>query len=141
MDRFAALFEQLSLPEIARLLRRTAYSAIGVGVVALGVSIALSHPLVGLGACCGLSLGLVNIRLVARSVARINAAQVARPARAIASRTVTRLAMTTLVVLGLVLASIQVGLGTAAGIAVFYLVLLINLLRSLLGANANGASL
>jgi hypothetical protein len=49
--------------------------------------------------------------------------------------------MTTLVVLGLVLASIQVGLGTAAGIAVFYLVLLINLLRSLLGANANGASL
>jgi hypothetical protein len=139
MDRLAALFEQLSLPEIARLLRRTAFSAIGVGVVALGVSIALSHPLVGLGVCCGLGLGLVNIRLVARSVAKINAAKVTRPARVLASRTVTRLGMTTLIIVGLIFASLQVGLGTAVGIAVFYLVLLANLLRSLLGANTNGA--
>jgi hypothetical protein len=139
MDRFAALFEQLPLPEIARLLRRTVFSAVGVGVVALGVAIVLSHPLVGLGVCIGLGIGLVNIRLVTRSVAKINAAQVAKPTRVLASRTLTRLSMTTVVVLGLMFASISIGLGTAGGIALFYLVLLANLVRSLLGPNARAA--
>ena len=141
MDRFVSLFEQLSLPEIERLLHRTVFSAIGVGVVGLGVTALLSHVLVGLGLCIGLGVGLINIRLVTRSVARVNAQQVDKPTRVLATRTLTRLGITTVVVLALMFASVSVGLGTAGGVALFYFVLLANLVRSLLGSQTTGAAL
>lgn len=132
MDRLASLFEQLSLPEIEQLLRRTVFAALGVGVVALGVSIGLSHPLAGLGVFVGLALGLVNIRLITRSVARLAANPVDRPRRVLAGRSLGRLGMTTVVVLGLSLASLQVGLGAFAGISLYYFVLIANVARALL---------
>jgi hypothetical protein len=140
MDRFAQLFEQLPLSEIDRLLRRTVFSAIGVGVVALVVTILLHHFLAGVGVCLGLALGLINIRLVARSVARVNIDQVEKPVRVLASRTLVRLTFTTVVVLGLMFASVNLGLGTAGGAALFYFVLIANLVRSLLRSTAVGVS-
>ncbi|MDA8292298.1 MAG: ATP synthase subunit I [Actinomycetota bacterium] len=140
MDRLAALFEQLPLPEITRLLRRTVLAGIGVGVVALGLSALLGHALVGLGACVGLALGLVNIRLVTASVARVNERAVANPKRVLASQTLARLGITTVVVIGLLLASIQVGFGAAGGIAVFYFLLIASLVRSILKQGAAGLS-
>ncbi|MDA8295938.1 MAG: ATP synthase subunit I [Actinomycetota bacterium] len=137
MDRLAALLEELPLPEIARLLRRTALSALGVGVVALVVSVLLNHPLVGLGAVVGLLLGIVNLRLITRSVARVNELQPAHPKRILAGRTLVRLALTTVVVIGMMFASTQLGLASAAGLAVFYLFLVASLLATLLrGAQA-----
>ncbi len=138
MDRLAALFEQLPLPEIARLLRRSALFALAAGVVALVVAVVLGHPLFGLGAAIGLGLGLLNIRLVTRSVLKVNAAEVAHPKRVLASRTLFRLGATTVVILGLLVASIQLGFGTAGGIAVFYFILLANLVRSILQQNTRG---
>lgn len=138
MDRLAALFEQLPLPEITRLLRRTAFAGIGVGVVALVLAVVLGHPLVGLGACIGLALGIVNIRLVTASVARVNAHPVARPRRVLASQTLTRLAITTVVVVGLLVASVQLGFGTAGGLALFYLLLLVSLVQAILKQGAAG---
>jgi hypothetical protein len=135
MDRLTSLFEQLSLPEIARIVRRTVFTGMGIGVVALGVSLAISHVLVGVGICLGLAGGLANIRLVTRSVARVNATPVERPKRVIAQRTVLRLVVTTVVVVALLLASVSLGLGTAAGIALFYFALIANLVRELLRSN------
>lgn len=132
MDRLTALFEQFSLPEIERLMRRTVFAAIGLGVVAFGVSIVLSHVLVGLGIVVGLAVGLVNIRLITRSVARVTERQPAKPSRVLAGGAVGRLAMTTLVVIALAIVSVSLGLGTAGGIAVFYLLLVVNLVVSLL---------
>ena len=60
------LFEQLPLSEVTRVVRRTVFGALIVGAVAFGISLALSHPLIGLGVCVGLALGLANIRLVSR---------------------------------------------------------------------------
>ena len=94
MDRLTALFEQFSLPEIERLMRRTVFAAIGLGVVALGVAVALSHALAGLGIVIGLAIGLVNIRLITRSVARVTAQAPNRPNRVLAGRAVSRLALT-----------------------------------------------
>jgi cobalamin synthase len=139
MDRLAALFEQLPLPEITRLLRRTVWAGIGVGVVALVLAVVLGHPLVGLGACIGLGLGLVNVRLVMASVARVNARPVDRPKRVLASQTLTRLAITTVVVIGLLVASVQLGFGTAGGLALFYMVLLVSLVQAILKQGAQGA--
>lgn len=138
MDRFAQLFEQLSLNEIDRILRRTVFSSLGVGLVALVVSALIHHVLAGLGICIGLGVGLVNIRLVAKSVARVNADQVEKPTRVLASRTLVRLSATTVVVLGLMFASVYLGLGTAGGVALFYFVLLANLVRSLLRSSTAG---
>jgi len=113
---------------------------IAVGVVALALSALLGHALVGLGACIGLALGVVNIRLVTASVARVNAHPVSRPKRVLASQTLVRLAGTTVVVIGLIVASIQVGFGTAGGIAVFYFLLIANLVRSILKQGTTGVS-
>jgi len=132
MDRLASLFEQLSLPEIAQLLRRTAFSAAGMAVVALAISVVLSHPLAGLGATAGLGLGLVNIRLVTRSVSRLSASPVEKPRRVLAGRSLGRLGLTTVVVIGLMFASTQVGLGAFAGIALFYFVFIVNVAKALL---------
>lgn len=141
MDRITTLFEQLPLSDLSRVLRRTVFLGIGAGVVALGIALALGKPLVGLGACIGLGLGLVNIRLVARAVARVNAMKIEKPRRVLASGTLVRLGATTVVVIGLAFASVGLGLGTAGGIAIFYFLLLISLVRTLLQANTTGAAL
>ena len=132
MDRLTALFEQFSLPEIERLMRRTVFAAIGLGVVALAVAVVLSHALAGLGVVIGLAVGLVNIRLITRSVAKVTERQPNRPNRVLAGRAVSRLALTTFVVIALAILSVPIGIGTAAGIAVFYLLLVVNLVVSLL---------
>lgn len=140
MDRLAELFEQLPLPAISRLLRRTALSALIVGVIVLAVAVGTSHPFVGLGACIGLGLGLGNIRLITGSVAKVSASGTEHPRRALAVKTLYRLSLTTLVVIGLLFASVQLGFGTAGGIAVFYLLLIVNLVRVLLQQGAAGVS-
>jgi hypothetical protein len=134
MDRLASLFEQLSLPQMGRVVRRVALTAIGIGVVALAVGVFTSHALLGLGACIGLGLGLVNLRLVSSSVAKVTAEAPARPRRVLASRSLGRLGVCTAVVIGLAIASLPLGFGTAGGLAVFYFVLAILLVRSLLQA-------
>ena len=140
MDRLAALFEHLPLPEVSRLLRRTAISALGVGIVAIVVAVVLSHPFMGLGACIGLALGLGNIRLITRSVARVSASGTEHPRRALAAKTLYRLGLTTLIVIGLLFASVQLGFGTAGGLALFYLLLIANLVRVLLQQGPIGAN-
>jgi hypothetical protein len=139
MDKLTALFEQLSLHELSRVLRHTALGAIGVGVVALVASFALSHVLVGVGVVIGLVLGLINIRLVIRSVNKVSADSPAKPKRVLAQKSLYRLGMTTVVVVGLLIGSIQLGFGTLAGIAAFYFLLLVSLLRSILTSNTHGA--
>src|SRR5882757_4033364 len=132
MDRLAALFEQFSIPEIARLLRRAVFGAIIVAVVALIVSAVADHVLAGVGISIGLAIGLVNIRMITRSISKIAASDLERPKRAIASRALYRLIGTTIVVIGLMFISSTLGIATAAGIALFYLILVANLVRAML---------
>ena len=133
MDRLAALFEQFSIPEIARLLRRAVFGAIVVAVVALIVSAVMNHVLAGVGISIGLGIGLVNIRMITRSISKISASDVERTKRLIASRALYRLICTTVVVIGFMFVSTTLGIATAGGIAIFYLILVANLVRALLG--------
>ncbi|MGB9111975.1 MAG: ATP synthase subunit I [Acidimicrobiales bacterium] len=141
MDRLSQLFEQLPLSEVTRVVRRTVFGALIVGAVAFGISLALSHPLVGLGVCVGLALGLANIRLVSRTVAKVNASGTAHPRRALASSTLVRLGVTTAVVVGLAFASVSLGISSAGGIALFYFLLLVSLVRSLFAQGTTGVTL
>jgi hypothetical protein len=132
MNRLAELFQQITLPEISRLLRRTVFSAIGFGVVALGVAGVLGHLVFGIGVCVGLVLGIVNVRLITQQTAKVSESQTTRPMRALASLTLFRLGATTLVIVVLVLLAVQLGFGAVGGVALFYFVFLANLVIPLL---------
>jgi len=140
MDWMTSVFEQLPLPEVAHIVRRTVWAGIAVGAIALGVSALLGHVLVGAGGCFGLALGLANIRLVSRSAARLSAESQSHRTRALASNTLLRLGATTVIVVGLAFASIELGFGAACGIAVYYFVYIASLLRSLLQQGTTGVA-
>lgn len=114
------------------MLRRTVYATIGVAIVALVVLSLVGYPLAGLGVCIGLSLGLVNVRLVLFTASRLNASGTTNIKRPMALNTLMRLAVTTVVAVGLVVLDLPLGVGVLGGIAVFYLFFVVNLVVSLL---------
>jgi len=136
MERLAALLEQLDLPEISRMLRRTVFAALGVGIVAVVVLAIVGYPLAGLGACLGLGLGLVNIRLVMSTASRLNASGLAKIKRPMAMNTLMRLGLTTVVAVILVVVNLPLGMGMLGGVAVFYFLFVISLVATLLRQGA-----
>lgn len=128
MNSLGPLLEQFSLPEISRVLRRTIFAALGIGVVAVVATLFVSQPLFGLGVCIGLALGLMNIRMVTTQTARVTQLQPAKPVRALASMTLARLGITTVCVIVLFMASRWLGFGTAGGLCLFYLLFVGNII-------------
>lgn len=131
MNRITDLFEQFSLLEITLILRRTALIGAILAVVAVVASALLDHYLIGLGVCIGFLLGLLNIRLVTLAVARAGTPGRTKVRKVIASNTLLRLGVTTVVIFALVLTVRQLGMGTLAGVAVFYFIFLGNVMRAL----------
>lgn len=118
------------------MLRRTVFAALGVGVAALvGLSLA-GWPLAGLGACVGLALGIVNIRLVMATASRLNASGSAKIRRPMAMNTLSRLALTTVVAIILVVVDLPLGMGVLGGVAVFYFLFVLSLVVTLLHQGA-----
>jgi len=136
MERLAAVLEQLDLPEISRMLRRTVFGAIAVGIVALVVLSIVGYPLSGLGAVVGLGLGLANIRLVMSTASRLNSLGTTKIKRPMAMNTLMRLAVTTVVAIVLVVVNLPLGMGVLGGVAVFYLLFIVNLVVTLLRQGA-----
>lgn len=132
MNRLAELFEQITLPELQRLLRRTIFSAIGVAVAALVAAGLLGHLYFGIGATIGLVLGIVNVRLITQQTAKVSESKTTRPVRALASLTLFRLGMTTMVIIVIAVVARQIGFGAVGGVALFYFVFLANLVVPLL---------
>jgi hypothetical protein len=127
MNSLAPLLEQFTLPEISTVLRRTVLIGLAVGVVAFVTTLFLGQALGGLGACIGLALGLVNIRLITSQTAKVTREQPARPIRALASMTLLRLGVITVIAIGLAIVSKPLGLGTIFGVALFYLIFIANI--------------
>jgi hypothetical protein len=136
MERLAAVLEQLDLPEVSRMLRRTVFACFGLGVVALVALSLVGYPLAGLGACIGLGLGLVNIRLVMSTASRLNSSGTTNVRRPMALNTLMRLAATTVVAVVLVVVNLPLGMGVLAGLAVFYLLFVVSLVVTLLRRGA-----
>jgi hypothetical protein len=136
MERLAAVLEQLDLPEISRMLRRTVFAALGIGVVALVVLSIVGYPLAGLGACIGLGLGLANIRLVMSTASRLNALGTTEIKRPMAMNTLMRLALTTVVAIVLVVVNLPLGMGVLGGVATFYFLFVVSLVATLLRRGA-----
>ena len=118
------------------MLRHTVFAALGVGIVALVVLSLLGWPLAGLGACIGLGLGLINIRLVMATASRLNASGLTKIKRPMAMNTLMRLALTTVVASILVGVNLPLGMGVLGGVAVFYFLFVASLVVTLLRQGA-----
>jgi hypothetical protein len=102
-----------------------------VGMAALVACVSFGVPLLGLGACIGLGLGTLNFRMIGNSVARVSASEVENKRRPLAVNTLGRLGIITVVTLGLMTVSHELGFGILAGLAVFQMIMLANVARSM----------
>ena len=125
------MFAHFSLPNVPDVARRTIAAALVVGVAALVACVSFGKPLIGLGACVGLGLGTLNFRMIGNSVARVSTRPEANRRRPLALNTLSRMGIITVVTIGLLLVSAELGFGVLAGLAVFQVLLLANVARSM----------
>jgi hypothetical protein len=125
------VFAHFELPDVPDVAKRTVASVLVLGVAALVACVSFDKPLLGLGACIGLGLGTLNFRMIGRSVDRVSASGVENKRRPLAINTFGRLGIITVVTLGLMTFSHQLGFGILAGLALFQVVLIANVARSM----------
>ncbi len=134
------MFDHVSVPDVARVARRTMVTALVIGLVALGVALVLGYPLVGVGACVGIGLGMLNFRLITASVIKVGRRAGANRRRPLAMNTLSRLGAISAVTLGLLFLSFPLGFGVLGGLAVFQVALLSNTARAMLAGAADAVA-
>jgi hypothetical protein len=105
-------------------LRRSVIVASGLGLASIVVLALFGHPLMGMFACIGLSLGALNNRMLQRSM--LNYAS--RPSMTkgqFSQRVLLRLAVVTALAFGFGLLIRPDGLGIFVGLAVFQVLMLV----------------
>jgi hypothetical protein len=135
------MFARFSLPDIPAVSRRTVTAALILGVAGLVGCISFGKPMIGVGACIGLALGTLNFRLVGASVIKVGKREDENKRRPLALNTVGRLGVISVITIGLLLLSFQLGFGVLVGLAVFQLVLLANVARSMMKFGPQGDGL
>jgi hypothetical protein len=125
------VFAHFELPDIGEVSRRTVAASLVVGVAALVAAFAFGELWIGVGACIGLGLGIVNYRMVGVSVDKVAATGTDNPKRPLAANTMGRLAIVTVIALGLAFLNKGLGFGVLGGLAVFQFLLIFNVARSM----------
>ena len=130
------MLENLPSDTLPRLLRRTTLSAIVVGILGFIVAIFLAPPLSALGVIIGVGLAIVNLRYLDKQAARVElkgeqSAKAVR--RQLGGRTTARLAVMTVIVLGVVFLNAALGIGIVAGLVLYQIVFVINVMRVVAG--------
>lgn len=126
------MLENLPANTLPRLLRRTTLSAILVGFVGFVVALLIAPPLAALGVVLGVSLAIVNLRFLDRQAATVElkGEQSTRAVRhQLGGKTTGRLLVMTVVVLGFVWLNAPLGIGIVAGLVLYQVVFVLNVLR------------
>jgi hypothetical protein len=123
---------RFGLPDVPAVSRRTVTATLVVGIAALVACVSFSQPLLGVGFCIGLALGVINFRMVGSSVVKVGEREEENKRRPLAMNTMARLGAISVVTIGLLFVSFKLGFGVLAGLAVFQLLLLANVARSML---------
>jgi len=126
------VLENLPTNTLPRLLRRTILSAIIVGFVGFVVALFVAPPLAALGVVIGVALAIVNLRFLDRQAARVElqgeqSTKAVR--RQLGGRTMGRLAVVTVIVLALVWLDAPLGIGIVAGLVLYQIVFVFNVMR------------
>jgi hypothetical protein len=127
-------FSSLELPQLTRVLRRTVWGSIIVGAVAILLALLFAPPWATIGIALGLVAALFNLRFLDAGVAKVETRgetnnKVVR--RLLGTRTATRLAILTAVVIGLVLVEPSLGIGVAVGLVIFQVNFVASVARAL----------
>jgi len=125
------VFAHFELPNLPEVSRRTVTATLVVGVAALVAAFSFDHLLVGVGACIGLGLGTLNFRMIGMSVDKVSAMDIDNPKRPLAVNTLGRMGVITVIALGLCLISKPLGFGVLGGLAMFQIILIANVARSM----------
>ncbi len=133
------MFDRFSLPDVMTVSRRTMLMTLVIGVVGLIVLLLVSQPWAALGLCVGLGLGMLNFRAIQRSVVKVGERVEANKRRPLAINTLGRMAIITVVALGLLFVEPPLGFGLLGGLALFQMILLLNVTRSMLKMGAGSA--
>ncbi len=126
------MLENLPTDTLPRLLRRTTLSAIIVGALGFIVAIFIAPPLAALGLVIGVGLAILNLRFLDRQAAQVElrgeqSSKAVR--RQLGSKTTIRLAAMTVVVIVVVFLNAPLGIGIVAGLVVYQLVFVVNVMR------------
>jgi len=126
------VLENLPTTTLPRLLRRTILSAIIVGSVGFVVALLIAPALAALGVVLGVGLAIVNLRYLDRQAARVElkgeqSTKAVR--RQLGGKTTGRLALVTVLVLGVVWLDAPLGIGIVAGLVLYQIVFVINVIR------------
>jgi ATP synthase I chain len=110
------------MPRVPLSLRRPAIIVAAIGVVALAASWAIGRPALGAFIILGMAMGLLNIKLVQRSVAKVTAED--HPSKGqIAVSSASRLLVITAVALVIAFLVQPDGVGVFFGLAAFQAIL------------------
>ncbi|MEO9181640.1 MAG: ATP synthase subunit I [Acidimicrobiales bacterium] len=126
------MLENLPTDTLPRLLRRTTLSALIVGALGFVVAIFIAPPLAALGLVIGVGLAVLNLRFLDRQAAQVElrgeqSSKAIR--RQLGSKTTIRLAAMTVVVIVVVFLNAPLGIGIVAGLVVYQLVFVVNVMR------------
>jgi hypothetical protein len=124
------LLTAFPITEIQRVMRRTVFAAIGAGVIAGGIAILVGQPYVAPGLAVGLSLALANHRVFQSSALRFTSEGVIKR-KPFAGSVVLRLGVCTVVAIGLLMLNRALGWGVIGGLALFQVLMLMNVLVAL----------
>ena len=120
---------------LAKVLRRTIVSSLIGGGGGIVVALLLSAPWAALGIVIGLGMAIVNLRFLDAGVAKIQTkGEVNRKVlrRAMGTKSVTRLAVITVIAIGLLFLNGPLGIGTVVGLVIFQLFFVLNVGRVLM---------
>lgn len=125
------MLDDISPSTLPRLLRRTILTALVVGAIGFLVAIYIK-PWAGLGEAIGISMAIFNLRFLDKRVAKVELAgeQTSKAVRRqLGSNTLVRLAVATVIVFGGLALNTYFGLGIVAGLVIYQIVFVANLLK------------
>lgn len=129
------MLDDISPSTLPRLMRRTIWSALVAGTIGFVVAI-YTNPWAGLGEALGITMAIVNLRFLDKRVAAIQmegekTSKLVR--RQLGSNTLLRLLLATIVVFGTIWISTPLGIGIVAGLVIYQIVFVANLLKVVMG--------
>ncbi len=130
------MLENLPVTTLPRLLRRTVISALIVGAAGFVVAVVLGWYVGALGEIFGVGLAIMNLRYLDRQASRVElkGEQTTKAVRRqLGGKTTGRLAVITAIVLVVVFLDAPLGIGMVAGLVLYQIVFVINVLRVVTG--------
>ena len=124
--------EHLEAPVLQRLLRRTVLMTLVTGGIAIVISLLVAPPVAAVGIALGLGVAILNLRFLDAGVAKVEgtgegSGKVIK--RMLRTKTATRLAVITVIAIGLLLIDAPLGVGMIVGLVIFQVLFVANVAR------------